>query len=124
MRRDRQSTGERYVHPLAGAGRRQARRRRGKSDATDAEAAARAALNGEARGVPKAGTGPVESLRALRVLARCSLLRKVVGSNGSADEMRIRIPQSHVSRHLDSESDPRRPSTASIRDSSTLLGSF
>lgn len=49
---------------------RQARRRRGKSDATDAEAAARAALNGEARGVPKAGTGPVESLRALRVARR------------------------------------------------------
>jgi len=52
---------------------RQARRRRGKSDATDAEAAARAALNGEASGVPKAGTGPVESLRALRVARRSAM---------------------------------------------------
>jgi transposase len=52
---------------------RQARRRRGKSDATDAEAAARAALNGEARGVPKAGTGPVESLRARRVARRSAM---------------------------------------------------
>jgi transposase len=52
---------------------RQARRRRGKSDATDAEAAARAALNGEASGVPKSGTGPVESLRSLRVARRSAM---------------------------------------------------
>ena len=49
---------------------RQARRRRGKSDAVDAEAAARAALNGEATGVPKAKASMVESIRALRVAFR------------------------------------------------------
>ncbi len=46
---------------------RQARRRRGKSDTVDAEAAARAALNGEAAAVPKTQGSLVESIRVLRV---------------------------------------------------------
>jgi transposase len=46
---------------------RQTRRRRGKSDPTDAEAAARAVLSGEADAVPKAGDDRVEMLRTLRV---------------------------------------------------------
>jgi transposase len=46
---------------------RQMRRRRGKSDTVDAEAAARAALNGEASVVPKAKDSLVESIRVLRV---------------------------------------------------------
>jgi transposase len=46
---------------------RQARRRKGKSDTLDAEAAARAALNGEATVVPKSQSGVVESIRVLRV---------------------------------------------------------
>lgn len=46
---------------------RQMRRRRGKSDTVDAEAAARAALNGEATTTPKAKGGAVESIRVLRV---------------------------------------------------------
>jgi transposase len=46
---------------------RQARRRRGKSDTVDAEAAARAALNGEATVAPKTQGGIVESIRVLRV---------------------------------------------------------
>lgn len=46
---------------------RQARRRRGKSDPVDAEAAARAALNGEATVVPKDRRSLVESIRMLRV---------------------------------------------------------
>jgi transposase len=46
---------------------RQNRRRRGKSDPIDAEAAARAVLNGEASGAPKSHDGVVESIRALRV---------------------------------------------------------
>jgi transposase len=47
---------------------RQLRRRRGKSDTVDAEAAARAVLNGEATSVPKAADGIVESIRAIRVV--------------------------------------------------------
>ena len=46
---------------------RQARRHRGKSDTADAEAAARAALNGEATVVPKAQGSLVESIHVLRV---------------------------------------------------------
>jgi transposase len=43
------------------------RRRRGKSDPVDADAAARAVLAGQASGTPKAQDGTVEMLRALRV---------------------------------------------------------
>ena len=46
---------------------RQTRRRKGKSDPTDAEAAARAVLSGEAVGSPKAGDDLVEMIRVLRV---------------------------------------------------------
>ena len=46
---------------------RQARRRRGKSDPVDAEAAARAVLAGQATAVPKAGDSIVEMVRCLRV---------------------------------------------------------
>ena len=50
---------------------RQVRRRRGKSDTVDAEAAARAALSGDATTAPKGNDGIVESIRVLRV-ALCS----------------------------------------------------
>lgn len=46
-------------------------RRRGKSDAVDAAAAARAALGAEATAAPKGGDGIVESIRQIRV-ALCS----------------------------------------------------
>jgi transposase len=49
---------------------RQTRRRRGKSDPVDAEAAARAVLAGEATTTPKAANGTVEMLRVLRVARR------------------------------------------------------
>lgn len=47
---------------------RKARRLEGKSDPTDAEAAARAALSGRARGLPKSRDGLVEAVRALEVV--------------------------------------------------------
>src|SRR4029453_16402384 len=53
---------------------RQARRRRGKSDPLDAEAAARAVQAGQATVAPKAGTGQVEMIRSLRV-ARATAIR-------------------------------------------------
>ncbi len=43
------------------------RRRRGKTDAIDAENAARAVLAGEATAVPKSADGPVEMLRVFKV---------------------------------------------------------
>lgn len=42
-------------------------RRRGKTDAVDAESATRAALSGTARALPKSGDGQVEVLRMLRL---------------------------------------------------------
>jgi transposase len=53
---------------------RAARRRRGKSDPLDAQAAAKAVQAGDATVVPKAGTGQVEMIRSLRV-ARSTAMR-------------------------------------------------
>ncbi len=44
-----------------------ARRRHGKDDPLDAEAAARAVLGGQATAEPKSGTGPVEMIRHLKI---------------------------------------------------------
>ena len=49
---------------------RQVRRRHGKTDVVDAIAAARAVLSGEANATPKSHDGPVEALRALKMLQR------------------------------------------------------
>lgn len=49
---------------------RSTRRRQGKSDPIDAEAAARAVIAGTATSVPKAGDGEVEMIRALQVARR------------------------------------------------------
>ena len=60
---------------------RQLRRRRGKDDFTDAEAAARAALNGEATALPKGGDGPVEAIRMLRVVRRSAVKARTQAAN-------------------------------------------
>jgi transposase len=60
---------------------RQTRRRRGKSDPVDAEAAARAALNGEAEGRPKDRDGAVEAIRVLRVARRSALKARTQAAN-------------------------------------------
>lgn len=60
---------------------RQTRRRRGKSDTLDAEAAARAVLNGEAKATPKAGDGPVEALRQLRVARSGAVKARTAAAN-------------------------------------------
>ena len=52
---------------------RAARRRHGKSDPVDAEAAARAVQAGEATGLPKAADGVVEMLRVLRVARQTAM---------------------------------------------------
>jgi transposase len=77
---------------------RQRRRRRGKSDTVDAEAAARAALNGDAVGTPKAGGGPVESVRVLRLARRSAIKARTQAANQirdlivtAADQLRSRL---------------------------------
>jgi transposase len=52
---------------------RSTRRRHGKSDPIDAEAAARAAQSGRATGIPKHRDGQVEALRVLRVARRSAV---------------------------------------------------
>jgi transposase len=72
---------------------RRTRRVKGKSDPIDAIAAARAAVSGQACGVPKTRTGPVEAIRALRVArrrgavkARTAALNQLHGLIASAPE--------------------------------------
>jgi transposase len=60
---------------------RQVRRRHGKSDTVDAIAAARAALGGVATGIPKAATGTVEGIRALRLVIRSAHKSRVQAVN-------------------------------------------
>jgi transposase len=60
---------------------RRTRRLKGKSDAVDAEAAARAVLAGTASGCPKAGDGRVEMIRSLRVARRSALKARTQATN-------------------------------------------
>jgi transposase len=60
---------------------RQARRRRGKSDPIDADAAARAVQAGEATGVPKAQDGTVEMVRSLRVARQSAVKARTQAIN-------------------------------------------
>ena len=60
---------------------RQLRRRYGKTDTTDAQAAARAALNGQASGMPKSGDGPVEGIRMLSVARRSAIKARTQAIN-------------------------------------------
>lgn len=64
---------------------RQARRRRGKSDTADAIAAAVAALNGEASGIPKSQDGDAEAVRALQVARRSAVKSSTQAANQLRD---------------------------------------
>src|SRR6266487_1094351 len=60
---------------------RQTRRRRGKSDPADAEAAARSALAGDEVTTPKTANGTVEMLRVLRVARRSAMKARTQAAN-------------------------------------------
>jgi transposase len=75
---------------------RQARRRRGKSDPVDADAAARAVQAGEATGVPKAQDGMVEMARALRV-ARQSAVKARIQAINAIKALLVTAPTSSAS---------------------------
>jgi transposase len=77
---------------------RQARRRRGKSDSIDAEAAARAVQAGTVIGQPKAGDGQVEMIRTLRLARRSAMKARTQAANQlhalvvtAPDELRARL---------------------------------
>ena len=60
---------------------RQLRRRLGKTDATDAQAAARSVLSGQATGAPKTGDGPVEAIRMLQIARRSAVKARTQAIN-------------------------------------------
>jgi transposase len=62
---------------------RQARRRHGKSDPLDAEAAARAVQAGQATVAPKTGTGQVEMIRVLRVARQTAIRARTQAINAT-----------------------------------------
>jgi transposase len=64
---------------------RQRRRRHGKSDPVDAVSAALAALKGEDCGTPKSGSGPAESIRALRSVRRGAVKARTQAGNQLRD---------------------------------------
>jgi len=74
------------------------RRRRGKSDAIDAELAARLVLAGKATTVPKQTDGIVESIRLLRV-ARASAVKARSAALVQLGELIITVPQ-ELREHL------------------------
>lgn len=71
---------------------RKARRHHGKSDPLDAESAARAVLAGTAGTIPKARTGPVESLRALKTTKRAAM-KAMVAARSALVHTIITAPQ-------------------------------
>lgn len=71
---------------------RQRRRRRGKSDPTDAEGAARAVLAGEATATPKTRSGIVESIRVLRV-ARSSAIKARTQAANQLRDLLVTAPE-------------------------------
>jgi transposase len=71
---------------------RQRRRKRGKSDPTDAEAAARAVLAGEATAIPKTRAGIVESIRVLRV-ARSGAVKARTQAGNQIKDLVLTAPE-------------------------------
>ena len=77
---------------------RQTRRRKGKTDTVDAEAAARAVLAGDATVIPKSGDGPIESVRQLRVARHGAMKARTAAANQmhsltdtAPDELRTKL---------------------------------
>jgi len=67
------------------------RRRRGKSDPIDAEAAARAVLSGEATAVPKAGNDVIEMIRTFRIV-RAGAIKARTQAINSARALLVTAP--------------------------------
>ncbi len=77
--------------------RRSSRRNLQKSDPSDAEAAARAVLAGEASSVPKSGDGTVEMIRALRAARRSAIKARTQAAN-QLQSLRLTAPEELLNR--------------------------
>ena len=98
---------------------RQKRRKVGKSDPTDAVAAARAALSGEASVTPKGRNGPVEQMRVLMVARRSARQQRIQSLNQlrhlvftAPEEIRVRFKDRYKTS-LVSEAANMRPNQGS-----------
>src|SRR5215217_3566693 len=78
--------------------RRSSRRNRQKSDPSDAEAAARVVLAGEASGVPKSADGRVEMIRVLRAARRSAVKARTQAAN-LLQGLRVTAPE-HLLKRL------------------------
>jgi transposase len=104
---------------------RKARRRQGKSDPVDAEAAARAAQAGRAIGVPKDRDGAVEALRALRIARRSAVAARAQAQTQmksmivtAPEPLRGQLRKLGV-RELVAHCAARRPDRAAVADPAT-----
>jgi transposase len=77
--------------------RRSSRRSVEKTDPSDAEAAARAVLAGEASGVPKSGDGRVEMIRTLRAARRSAIKARTQAAN-QLQSLRVTAPEELLNR--------------------------
>jgi transposase len=77
--------------------RRSSRRNLQKSDSSDAEAAARAVLAGEASGVPKSSDGRVEMIRTLRAARRSAMKARTQAAN-QLQGLRLTAPEQLLNR--------------------------
>jgi len=93
---------------------RAARRRHGKSDPIDADAAARAVQAGDQTGLPKAGTGTVEMLRVLRVARQTALKARTQASNAMRALLVTAPPE--LREQLRGLSKTRLPQAAAVLD--------
>jgi transposase len=107
---------------------RRARRRHGKSDAVDAEAAARAAQAGTASGQPKAGDGDVEAIRALRIARRSAVKARTQAANQlhalvvtAPDALRTRLRSLRVTALVATVARFRRPPGPLTAETATKL---
>lgn len=111
------------------------RRRRGKSDTNDAEAAARAVIAGRATAIAKTGDGAVEAVRVLK-LARHSAVNAstkainqlkavIVGASPQLREMLTGLGPKMLIRHCAQLPDPCRwPVAHLVATLAHLLGTF
>jgi transposase len=89
------------------------RRRRGKSDPVDADAAARTVQAGEANGIPKAQNGTVEMTRALRVARQTAVKARTQAIN-AIKALPVNAP-AELREQLDG-----LPTTRLVRQAATL----
>jgi transposase len=94
------------------------RRRRGKSDPVDADAAARTVQAGEATGVPKAQDGVVEMLRALRVARQTAVKARTQAIN-AIKALLVTAP-SELREQLDGLATPKLVGAAAALEPGTL----